>query len=263
MPSPVYVRDAQERPLLPTSSAYARVLLDSGKAQRVPHPAVQLIQLTHPVIEPATAGVLLTAELHAEHADLLLVTERSGRSIVLHRFLLDLSLSSSLCRKPPSISAILRGVQLGLARLVPITHFIIHQSDDPTVKEQLAVHTGDLGSLVASLPALQNEAVFRPALATVWVSEASRAVDARNGASYVVRPPSPSIGAVARVALRGCTTTALITGLKGASCSIQVPVAASQNFITWEQAVIPIGALQRVWHPTEVALLPLAEVGRG
>ena len=70
MPEPVYVRDAQERPLLPTSSAYTRVLLRTGKARSVPHPALQLIQLTRIIAQPTRQPVVLAAVQRGALAEL-------------------------------------------------------------------------------------------------------------------------------------------------------------------------------------------------
>lgn len=52
MSSLVFVRDAQGRPLMPMSAAYARTLIHQGKARVWSHPAVSVIQLTRAVATP-------------------------------------------------------------------------------------------------------------------------------------------------------------------------------------------------------------------
>lgn len=84
MPSLVFVRDAQGRPLMPMSAAYARTLVNQGKAQVWPHPAFSVIQLTRVVATPTLRPVLVGLALSTTIADLVIVVEqvRSAPSTV-------------------------------------------------------------------------------------------------------------------------------------------------------------------------------------
>lgn len=84
MSSLVFVRDAQGRPLMPMSAAYARTLVTQGKAKVWPHPAFSVIQLTRVVDTPILRPVLVGLALSTTIADLVIVVEqvRSAPSIV-------------------------------------------------------------------------------------------------------------------------------------------------------------------------------------
>ncbi|NNJ13538.1 hypothetical protein EKD04_024750 [Chloroflexales bacterium ZM16-3] len=253
--------------MLPTSPAYARVLLRAGKARRVAHPTLSIIQLTQPVDHPTTPPVVLAAQLHGAHAELLLVMERAGLPVILHRLLLDLSLSATLCPDPADIPAIFSGVRRGLGRLLPITHLVLQRATGHTAVPTVATGAGDAAPVIAALPALQAQAARRTALVAVWVATAQaaagsrvRAVGARN---YVVPEPVATVGAVVQIAHGARTATGLITACAGESWTVQTPVAVRDDGICWQTQVVPTAALTRIWQPTEVALLPLAEVQDG
>lgn len=72
----VFVRDAQGRPLMPMSAAYARTLVNQGKAQLWPHPAFSVIQLTRVVDTPTLRPVLVGLALSTTIADLVIVVEQ-------------------------------------------------------------------------------------------------------------------------------------------------------------------------------------------
>lgn len=92
----VFVRDAQGRPLMPMSAAYARTLVNQGKAQVWPHPAFSVIQLTRVVDTPTLRPVLVGIALSTTIADLVIVVEqvRSAPSTV--QVAVDLSAPLSL-----------------------------------------------------------------------------------------------------------------------------------------------------------------------
>jgi hypothetical protein len=92
----VFVRDAQGRPLMPMSAAYARTLVNQGKAQVWPHPAFSVIQLTRVVATPTLRPVLVGLSLSTTIADLVVVVDqvRSAPSTV--HVAVDLRTPSSL-----------------------------------------------------------------------------------------------------------------------------------------------------------------------
>jgi hypothetical protein len=94
----VFVRDAQGRPLMPMSAAYARTLVNQGKAQVWPHPAFSVIQLTRVVDTPTLRPVLVGLALSTTIADIVIVVEqvRSAPSTV--QVAVDLGAPPSLRR---------------------------------------------------------------------------------------------------------------------------------------------------------------------
>src|SRR5689334_17508279 len=90
MSSPVFVRDALGKPLMPTSPAYARRLLQRGKAHWVAHHAFPIIQLTQevklPVLRPVTIGI----HIHLHMAELIVVADGDLRPFPLLRLAVDL-----------------------------------------------------------------------------------------------------------------------------------------------------------------------------
>ena len=58
MSSLVFVRDAAGIPLMPTSAAHARILLQRGKAQRIPHQSFTLLQLTYAIPTPIVRPII-------------------------------------------------------------------------------------------------------------------------------------------------------------------------------------------------------------
>lgn len=59
MTSLVFVRDIQHTPLMPMSSAHARLLMRRGKAHRVAHPTFMLLQLNYAIPQPTLRPVVL------------------------------------------------------------------------------------------------------------------------------------------------------------------------------------------------------------
>lgn len=76
MPSLVFVRDAQERPLMPMSAAYARMLLQQGKARLRPHPAFTIVELTRVVDAPTLRPVLIGLALRDRRVDLQVLIDQ-------------------------------------------------------------------------------------------------------------------------------------------------------------------------------------------
>jgi hypothetical protein len=90
MSSPVFVRDAQGTPLMPTSAAYARRLLQRGKARWVPHHAFSIIQLSQVVTLPVLRPVLAGIRIHLHTAEILLVASGERGTFPLLHLVLDL-----------------------------------------------------------------------------------------------------------------------------------------------------------------------------
>ena len=260
MSHPVYVCDAEDRPLHPTAPAYARVLLRTGHARRIAHPALSIIQLTRPVAQPTSSPGVLAARLHGPLAELFLVRDRAGQPVVLHRLLLDLALSADLCPESVDTATMLSGVQRGLGRLLPITQMIVQHAPCPPVVQAVTAPTSAVDALVAALPALHAQASHRPALIAVWVAPMPVAphTPALGPHHYVLPQPVAAVGAVARLARGGCAVTGLITAVDATTCTVQAPVATDAGLV-WQAHHGPTDALLRVWRRTEAAILPLGE----
>jgi len=90
MSSPVFVHDNQGTPLMPTSAAYARRLLQQGKAQWVPHHAFPVIQLTHSIQQPTLRPILIGVDIHLNAAELYLIAEGEQVALPLLHTIVDL-----------------------------------------------------------------------------------------------------------------------------------------------------------------------------
>src|SRR3954467_9601947 len=90
MSSPVFVRDAQGTPLMPTSAAYARRLLQRGKARWVPHHAFPIIQLSQVVTLPVLWPVVVGIHIHLHTAELLVVADGERGTFPLLHIVIDL-----------------------------------------------------------------------------------------------------------------------------------------------------------------------------
>ena len=151
MSSLVFVRDAQGRPLMPMSAAYARTLVTQGKAQVWPHPAFSVIQLTRVVDTPTLRPVLVGLALSTTIADLVIVVEqvRSAPSTVqvavdlgahlslesiyppqreLHRRRIRLPARAGTFQRPRDRVHLLIGVLKLWQEVVPISHLVLHPS---------------------------------------------------------------------------------------------------------------------------------------
>lgn len=81
----IFVLDAEGRPLMLMSAAYARTLIKQGKAQVWPNPAFSVIQLTRvvemPILRPVLVGISLTSTI----ADLVItVDQQRSRPSTIH-----------------------------------------------------------------------------------------------------------------------------------------------------------------------------------
>src|SRR5436853_7002081 len=90
MSSSVFVRDAQGTPLMPTSAAYARRLLQRGKARWVPHHAFPIIQLSQVVTVPVLRPVVVGIHIHLQTAELIVVAAGDVRLFPLLHLVIDL-----------------------------------------------------------------------------------------------------------------------------------------------------------------------------
>jgi 5-methylcytosine-specific restriction endonuclease McrA len=91
MSGPVFVLDAQGTALMPMAAAYARKLLQSGKARRQAHHAFSVIRLNRDIAEPLLRPVLLTVTVHLHTAELVLVADGTPEPYPLLRIWVDLT----------------------------------------------------------------------------------------------------------------------------------------------------------------------------
>lgn len=147
MSSLVFVRDAQGRPLMPMSAAYARTLMKQGKAQIWPHPAVSVIQLTRVVAEPTLRPVLVGVAMSRHMADVVIVIDQQrGPPSTIH-VVVDLRFPSlgwakrqdqwlperrrrpfthdGAVSRPADCVRILMAVLRAFHTFIPISHFIL------------------------------------------------------------------------------------------------------------------------------------------
>jgi hypothetical protein len=117
------VIDANQRPLLPTTPAYARVLLRDGKAQRIPHPALAIIQLSHAIDAPQMPPVLVGIRVHEKTASLFVFTAQAGSEPLLN-LTLDLSGSVTAAHRAVALTAVTRvlGLLLPISQGALLTH---------------------------------------------------------------------------------------------------------------------------------------------
>jgi 5-methylcytosine-specific restriction endonuclease McrA len=90
MSSQVFVRDAQGRPLMPMSAAYARRLHQSGKAQFLALQPFPVMQLSIEVPQPQLRPIYLGITLHLHTAELYLLAIGRHHLIRVASILIDL-----------------------------------------------------------------------------------------------------------------------------------------------------------------------------
>ncbi len=86
----VFVCDAQGKPLMPMAPAYARKLLESGKAVLQPHHAFSALALTRAVEAPTLRPVVLGLAIHLHTVELFLVADGHERAFPLLYMIGDL-----------------------------------------------------------------------------------------------------------------------------------------------------------------------------
>jgi hypothetical protein len=148
MSGSVCVIDSQQKPLLPTSAAYARTLVQHRKATLLPHPALPIIQLTHAIPDPVLHPMLLGIALQQRTATILIFTEASG-DMPLLSLTLDLAASKVAARRVVALTALART----LGTLLPISQGALVSrlsvTNDPA--HASAIHT-IMNTLEACLP---------------------------------------------------------------------------------------------------------------
>ncbi len=82
MSSHVFVRDAEGRPLMPMSAAYARTLCQRGKAHFLVRQPFSILQLTSQVPQPQLRPIYLGVAVHLHTAELFLLA--TGRQHLFH-----------------------------------------------------------------------------------------------------------------------------------------------------------------------------------
>ena len=90
MSDPVFVVDATGTPLMPMAPAYARRLLQNGKAHIVQHHTLSIIQLTRDIASPTLRPLVLAVAIHLDSAELFLIAAGNQRSFPLAHILIDL-----------------------------------------------------------------------------------------------------------------------------------------------------------------------------
>src|ERR1044071_4944714 len=96
----VFVLDAEGRPLMPMSAAYARTLVHQGKAQVIPHPAVSTIQLTRVVNSPTLRPVVMGLALNATTVDIAIIIEQTHALPTPFHLVIDLRVPVSNVKMP-------------------------------------------------------------------------------------------------------------------------------------------------------------------
>jgi hypothetical protein len=99
----VFVRDAQGRPLMPMSAAYARTLIRDGKAHLQPHPTLTIIQLTRVVASPVLRPVILGLRVHGMTIELIILVDQARASTAHFRIVVDLK-PNALDQEHPLLS---------------------------------------------------------------------------------------------------------------------------------------------------------------
>lgn len=119
----VFVRDAQGRPLMPMSAAYARTLIRQGKAHIWPHPAFSVIQLTRVVATPTLRPILVGLALNAATADLIVVIDQVRTSPSVIHLVIDLRSRPSLKRGRRKVWSFIGGYRRSARPSIPWSPF--------------------------------------------------------------------------------------------------------------------------------------------
>ena len=86
----VFVIDAQGRPLMPMSPAYARKLVSQGKARFQPHHAFTILELEQTLPQPHLRPVVLALRLHQRTVELFVFATSERSVFPLLRLIVDL-----------------------------------------------------------------------------------------------------------------------------------------------------------------------------
>jgi hypothetical protein len=284
MSGSVCVWDSQRRPLLPTSAAYARTLVQQNKAVLLPHPAVSILQLSHAVSEPVLRPVLLGIALHSTTATVLIFTEALGTTPLLS---LTLDLHGITGAAPQAVA--LTMLARTLSTLLPISQgALVSRStvtDDPA--HAAAIHT-TMNTLEACLPysvPLLSHRTPRIAhdpllhafqqqmddghddtthLAAVYLpryqpeqhisAEVSRAVRLGSNDHTGLRP-----GMIVQIRQQQRTRTGLVQTVEPDNVvQVRVPTMATMAGVVWTDIRVSPPLRGWRWEPHPVALLPVA-----
>ena len=90
MSSPVFVIDADGRPLMPMAPAFARKLTQSGKARFISHYAFTILQLSRAVEAPKLRPITVYIEQHAATAEIIVVADGARQAHTLLHIIVDL-----------------------------------------------------------------------------------------------------------------------------------------------------------------------------
>jgi len=268
----VYVCDAHGTPLMPTSAAYARILVQQRKARLVPHPAVPLLRLSHVVPEPTLRPVLLALALHATTATVLALTEPGGDAPLL-RLTLDLHHATTPAQRAAALTALARL----LATLLPISQVAVHAV--PGMPDVTAV---GISTIIPTLQMLLPYPLLP--LARAWQQQMDRGHNEPTeiAAAYAPdhrteQPSSVASGAgLQAVRLRGnehhlrpgmvvCVRQhdQTVTGLVHAvaphgAVQVRVPTAATVSGVSWADVPVSPPLHGWLWGVQSVCMLPVA-----
>jgi hypothetical protein len=281
---PAFVIDANQRPLLPTTPAYARVLLRDGKAQRIPHPALAIIQLSHAIDAPQMPPVLVGIMVHEKTASLFVFTAQAGSEPLLN-LTLDLSGSVTAAHRAVALTAVTRvlGLLLPISQGALLTHL-------PVTND--AAHATAIHTIMATLEACLRYPITLLSFDTPHMAEYpllgafQQQIGIRNddctdiAATYMPQyetEPHPSVVFSQAVRLAETDHTTLtagmavqvrqdeevITGVVQAGDHddiwVQVPSRATAAGVVWsDMRVLP--PLQGwLWEAQPITLLPVAQ----
>jgi hypothetical protein len=282
------VIDANQRPLLPTTPAYARVLLRDGKAQRIPHPALAIIQLSHAIDAPQMPPVLVGIMVHEKTASLFVFTAQAGSEPLLN-LILDLSGSVTAAHRAVALTAMTRvlGLLLPISQGALLTHL-------PVTND--AAHAATIHTIMTTLEAclrypitlLSHDAtpMARHPLLNAFLGQMGIGRDEHTDIAAAYMPQyqteqQPSVVLPQAVRLRDNDHHALRPGMvvqahqqagtvmgiiqavaQDGAVQVRVPTRARTTRVSWsDRRVLP--PLQGwLWEAQPVALLPVVRKTR-
>jgi hypothetical protein len=270
---------------MPTSAAYARILVQQRKARLVPHPAVPLLRLSHVVPEPTLRPVLLALALHATTATVLALTEPGGDEPLL-RLTLDLHHATTPAQRAAALTALARL----LATLLPISQVAAHAVPVMPDATAAAAISTIIPTLQVHLPypllplSPETPRMAADPLVRIWQQQMDRGHDEPTeiAAAYAPdhrteQPSSVASGAAAQaVRLRGnehhlrpgmvvCVRQhdQTVTGLVQAvaphgAVQVRVPTAATVSGVSWADVTVFPPLHGWLWDAQSVRMLPVA-----
>ncbi len=236
---------------MPTAPAYARTLVRAGKAAFVSHPALPILQLTHPVAAPVLHPVLVGIRLHDPLASLLVFTERTGLVVLLH-----LAVAFQPQVRGLTLVRAVQETMATLMTLLPITHLI---GSNATECRMALLRHALLPFGVRHQDALACDDGVRAL--SIACTDVTRTTDIADASVLAYAwPPLPHEPPPMIVQVRDGTRTR--TGLStrlghAAGSTVHIPTAVTWHTITWQQRPQHTVAVEHSWTAPLVALLPI------